>query len=663
MEHKLDSKNNNTEEKRYTEKLKKIGLPSVVILGISALTGAGIYSLLGHATEIAGPAVIMSLLIGAIFAFIVSSFYSELVSVKPLNGGGFIFIKEAFGQKGLYLGWLTWLANMAYGALVAHTTASFLVILFGIDPVFIQPIAIGFIILMAGINIGGSKFLSRVQIPLTFALLISLIIGSIYLLVNPDLSISWSLDYFFHEGIVAIVPAAAILFVVFIGFEDICTIANETENPRKNIPRAYYIILAIATIVYLIVLFSLYYSTSVSQIIDSEIAFLDAVSKNYIVYFIVLLGAIFSLLATLGVSLMAQSRNLVGLSINDFTDRKYAKIDEDANTPVKAIKLSAFITILILLSGQVEFYASITIISYMCVVTGLGLTVFKYRKTKKYDEDTFKVPLHPYSTILGILMCGLLVITLEWSIIFLPIIWLLIGLIVYLFFSSKRRIYGTIFLITAFLFTLTEIYIGFIIIAIGIAIYLVSIAERYSIIITLSGIKFVAVLILTIFNYFIIYFGQILSPVPHLEVIFSGLLLRIFEIFILCSLIIIILDVVSVREIVNYIIEKKEPEEVAIDLGKGKIIEASKREKRIISIINILIAGIQIASSVFAFSFAILIALDLISIQEITLFHLFLTNIVFEFIFVSFLLLFAICALGSGVIKLYVDFEEKKMKI
>ncbi|MFO8017996.1 MAG: APC family permease, partial [Promethearchaeia archaeon] len=405
MEHKPEPEDS-MEDKSYTEKLKKIGLPSVVILGISALTGAGIYSLVGHATEIAGPAVIMSLLIGAIFALIVTSFYSELVSIKPLNGGGYIFIKEAFGQKGLYLGWLTWLANMAYGALVAHTTASFVIILFQIDPVFIQPIAILFIILMAGVNIRGSKFLSKVQIPLTFSLLISLIIGSIYLLINPDPSISWSLNYFFHKGIFSIIPAAALLFVVFIGFEDICTIANETENPRKNIPRAYYIILSITTIVYLIVLISLYFSTSISEIVNSEIAILDAVSQNYIIYFIVLLGAIFSLFATLGVSLMAQSRNLVGLSVNDFVDRKYAKIDEDANAPTKAIKLSAFMTILILLSGQVEFYASITIISFMCVITGLALTIFKYRKTKKYDEETFKVPLHPYSTIIGILMCG-----------------------------------------------------------------------------------------------------------------------------------------------------------------------------------------------------------------------------------------------------------------
>lgn len=662
MEHKLDTKNN-VEEERYTEKLKKIGLPSVVILGISALTGAGIYSLLGHATEIAGPAVIISLLIGAIFAFIVSSFYSELVSIKPLNGGGFIFIKEAYGQKGLYLGWLTWLANMAYGALVAHTTASFVVILFGIDPIFIQPIAIGFILLMAGVNIGGSKFLSRVQIPLTFALLISLIIGSIYLLVNPDPSISWSLDYFFAKDLFSIIPAAAILFVVFIGFEDICTIANETENPRKNIPRAYYIILFIATIVYLLVLVSLYYSTHISQIIQSEIAILDAVSQNFIVYFIVLLGAIFSLMATLGVSLMAQSRNLVGLSINDFTDRKYAKIDEDANAPTKAIKLSAFITILILLSGQVEFYASITIISYMCVVTGLALTVFKYRKTKEYDEDTFKVPLHPFSTIIGLILCGLLIITIELMVILVPIIWLLIGLIVYLFFSSKRRVYGTIFLVTAFLFTLTEIYLGFIIIAVGIAIYLVSIADRYSIIFTLAGIKFVAILIVSFLLYFVGYFVQITSPIPNLDVIFSEILIKIFAIFIISSFITVVFDIVHVREIVNYFVKKREPEEVAIELGEGKIIETSKSEKTIIFILNIIIAGVQIIASFIAFLFSILIALDLISIQEIGLFDIILTGVVFEFIFIVILLLFGICTLFSGVIKLYVDFEEMKLKI
>jgi hypothetical protein len=267
------------------------------------------------------------------------------------------------------------------------------------------------------------------------------------------------------------------------------------------------------------------------------------------------------------------------------------------------------------------------------------------------------------STIIGIILCGLLVITIEVSVIFVPIIWLLIGLIVYLFFSSKRRVYGTIFLVTAFLFTLTEIYIGFIIIAIGIAIYLISIAERYSIIFTLAGIRFVAVLILTIFNYFIVYFGQIISPIPNLAVIFSGILIRIFEIIIICSLIIVIFDIVSVREIVNYFVKKREPEEVAIDFGKARIIETSEREKSIIFIINIIIAGIQIASSVFAFSFAILIALNFISIQELSLFHLIITDFIFEFIYILSLLLFGICTLASGIIKLYVDFEEKKLKI
>lgn len=662
MENKLESKNN-MEEERYTEKFKKIGLPSVVILGISALTGAGIYSLLGHATEIAGPAVIISLLIGALFAFIVSSFYSELVSIKPLNGGGFIFIKEAYGQKGLYLGWLTWLANMAYGALVAHTTASFVVILFGIDPIFIQPLAIVFILLMAGINIGGSKFLSRVQIPLTFALLISLIIGSIYLFINPDPSISWSLDYFFANGIINIIPAAAILFVVFIGFEDICTIANETENPRKNIPRAYYIILFIATVVYLIVLISLYYSTNVSQIIQSEIAILDAVSQNFIVYFIVLLGAIFSLLATLGVSLMAQSRNLVGLSINDFVDRKYAKIDEDSNAPVRAIKLSAFITILILLSGQVEFYASITIISYMCVVTGLALTVFKNRKTKEYDEDTFKVPLHPYSTIFGIVLCGLLIITIEMMVIFVPIIWLLIGLIVYLFFSSKRRIYGTIFLVTAFLFTLTEISIGFIIIAIGIVIYLVSIADRYSSIIALSGIKFVSIIVLSFLIYFLSYYGQVISPVVGIAFLFSEMVAKVFSIFIIASLITIVFDIIPLREIVYYLVKWIKREEVAIDVGKIEIVELNKNEKLIIFILNLVIGIVQILSSIFAFSLYILIALDYISIQQIIIFNLVMNEFASEFLIMISLILFGTSTLISGLIKIFIDFETKKLRI
>ncbi|MGV9206235.1 MAG: APC family permease, partial [Promethearchaeia archaeon] len=482
---------------------EKIGLFSLVILGIASLTGAGIYSLLGPSIGIAGPAVIFSLFIGCVFALLISGVYSELISVYPKSGGGFIFIEKAYGEKGLYIGWLTWLANMSYGALVCQTAAYFILDLFQINRIFSIPLGIFFLVLMAVINTFGSKKVSQVQIPLTGALVISLIIGSIYLLGRPDSSITWNINYFMPHGIIPIFLAAAILFNVFIGFEDVGSIAEEVENPERNIPKAFLVMLLFALFIYSLVILSLVASTSITAISQSDVAFLEAVGDNQLIYLIVFLGAIFALLATAGISIMASSRNVYALSRRDFMDRRYSTINEKTNAPVKAVWLSTLISALILTSGQIEFYASVSVVSYVIQTLVMGFTIFKFRKTEEYTEDSFKIPLHPYSTILVILISVLFIASIETSSLIVAVFWLFLGLILYLFFSGKRRVYGTIFLVTAFFFMISSPLIGMLIILIGFVYYLLTITERHSIKLTLAGIKCIFVIVLIALIYFI----------------------------------------------------------------------------------------------------------------------------------------------------------------
>ncbi|MFO7797822.1 MAG: APC family permease [Promethearchaeia archaeon] len=645
----------------FTEHIEKVKLFSLTILGIGALTGAGIYSLLGLTGQIAGPATIISLIIGSLFSFIAVSFYSEVISVKPINGGSFVYVKEAYGEKALYLGWLTWLANMSYGALVAHTLGSFIVSFLNLNEYLITPLAIGFVLLMAYVNLKGSRFLSRIQIPLTTSLVLSLIIGSIFLFLNPNPSIDWNLEYFFPNGIFAIIPAAALLFVIFIGFEDICTIAEEVEKPRKNIPKAYYMMISITTVIYLLVIISLYISTDLNSIQQSEIAFLDAVSTNNIIYFIVYLGAIFSLLTTLGISLMAQSRNLVGLSINDFTDRKYAEIDADANAPVKAIKLSSIILILIVLSGQVEFFASITVVAYMIIINSLALTVFKFRKTKKkmYSEDTFKVPLHPYSTILAMVLSGLLIMNIELSIIFVPIIWLFIGLILYLFFSSKKRIYGTIFLITAFFFALSNLMLGLIILAVGFSFYFISISDNPSVQLTLTGLKFFFTLVTGFFILIISVGGQIEAINP----IFTNILISIISTICLFSLITVFFEIVPLKEILYYILKKERSKEVVIQTEEGQIIELSEREKRFIFIFNEIIGIIQLVFFALILLIVIFFLTDFITLEKLIIGDFILSEKSSQFLFILMLVIFDSILGTSGGVFFYINHQSKKIGV
>ncbi|MFO7794728.1 MAG: APC family permease [Promethearchaeati archaeon] len=636
---------------------KKLGLFPLIVLGLSSLTGAGIYSLLGPSAEIAGQSMIMSFFIGVVLAFFLAGLYSELVAINPESGGAFVFVEKAFGRKALYLGWTTWLANMSYGALVAHTAAIFITGLFNIPTGYSLLIGIGFIIIMSGANILGSNFLSKVQIPLTFALIFSLVIGSIYLFLNPDPSFNWNIRSFMPYTIIPTFMAAALMFNIFIGFEDICAISEETKEPEKNIPRAYLVMLIVASGFYSMVIFSLLISTSMEAIIGSEIAFLEAVEENPIVYFIVFFGAIFSLIATSGVALMTSSRNVFALSRKDFINRRYSQLDPKTGTPVKAIFLSTMITILILISGQIEFYASISSVSYMLAKIAMGMSVFKFRKTYDYPKKAFKLPGHPISTLIAIGTAFLLIISLGLDSILVALFWLLIGLILYLFFSSKRRVYGTVFLVSAFLFTLSDMMIGLIILGVGFIYYLLTITDRNSLKLILAGMKFFFIIFIGIMIWLIKNIGILDAFNPTFIPFFDKVLLNILIFICIFSLGTVLLDIIPLKEWVYYFIRKKEQEQVAIIVGSGQIIELEPKKRKIIHIINDIIGIFQILFFVYIIILVSLIGLNVISIQ------IFFSEMVSEFILMVILTIFGSILLSSGSFLIYINIESKGIGI
>ena len=641
----------------------KIGLLELVALGIASLTGAGIYSLISPTVELAGPAALISLFIGSVFAILIAGVYSELVSVYPKNGGGFVFIEKAYGEKGLYLGWLIWLANMSYAALVCYTAALFIVNLFQINSLFSIPLGIIFVLLMAGTNTFGSKFLSRIQIPLTVALVVSLIVGSLYLFTKPSGHFSWDLNYFIPFGILPIISAAAILFNIFIGFEDVGAIAEEIKHPEKNLPRAFIIMIIVATIIYTMVMASILFSMELSEIITSDVAFLEAVEDNEVMFLVVYLGAIFSLLATAGVALMAASRNVYALSKRDFMDRRYSKINEKSGAPVKAVFLSAIITSLILTSGQIEFYASVSVVSYMIKMVFMCLTIFKFRKTEEYTKDSFKIPLHPFSTILVMLISVLFIISIEISSLIVAIFWLLLGLILYLFFSSKRRVYGTIFLVTAFFFAISSILVGVIIISIGFIYYLLSISDRSSIKLTLAGIKCIFIILTIIFIWLITNTGQGGANKISIALFFDGFLLNLLIFICIIASITVVLEIVPIKEWIYFLYKKSAKKEVAIKIGDGQIIDLSQSHQKLLYYSNDILGYLQIISSVFILLIVSLIMSETIIIEEIALGNIIFSQEASTYLFTVILIIFGILVGLSGALTIYFNRESKIMGI
>lgn len=599
----------------------KINLSSGILLALGSMTGAGIYVLIGSVERITGPAILVTFCLDLVIALLIACCYGECAAVFPTSGGGFVYVKEAFGEKALLVGWIVWLSNMAYGAICAITVGIFVADLVGYDADwFIYVMGVLSVVSFSYFNARGSETLSKVQNPIVFALLGTLVIGAIYLFMQPPLG---SVVPFLPNGFYSIFTGAALFLDLFIGFEDMCSISEEIHDSKRNVPKILVYSLIMIGGFFFLVMLAIIYAVPQDTIVSSDIAFLDAVRGNEVVYFIVFLGAIFSLLTSVGVAVMASSRNLYALAKFDFIDRKWGEINAKYNVPMRAVVLSAFMCMLILVSGKVEFIASISNISYIISVVCVALTILKFRKTKTYSKDTFRIPFYPYSVYLTVFLCGLLILFIGTDSLLVAIAWFMIGIVIYLFFSSKNRVMGTFFLVLAFFIALNYILVGIILLIVGILFYLFRIANINSKILTLAGMKvFNLAFLWLLWEWSVSVIGS--SPLYYMIPISFGI-----------AILSIIFDVIPLREIMHYIELKKKDRNVPM----AGIVLFSTDKTRFMDRFNTILYYTVMGISIFLFLDFVLILTQTIQFIPIDILSGYMSEEFLNFLFAGILLL------------------------
>src|SRR3989344_4365878 len=99
---------------------RTLGLSSVVLLGVGALLGGGIFTLLGPAAGLVGPGLFLSMILGAGVAFLNLQMYIALGTTFPEAGGGYLWVRKGLGKfQGFQAGWMSWFAHSAAAGLYA----------------------------------------------------------------------------------------------------------------------------------------------------------------------------------------------------------------------------------------------------------------------------------------------------------------------------------------------------------------------------------------------------------------------------------------------------------------------------------------------------------------------------------------------------------------
>ena len=372
---------------------RQLGLFQVTTYGVGLILGAGIYALIGEAAGIAGNAVWISLVLGAIISAFTGLSYAELASMYPKAAAEYVYIRNAFKNKFLafIVGWL-----IIFTAIVSASTVSL-----GFGGYFTgfsgSPIAVSaalLIVALSFVNFYGIRESSWMNVVFTIievsGLALIIYIGFTFTGTSP-------VNYFENPfGINGIFAAVALIFFAYIGFENIANIAEETKNPTRVIPRALILSISITGVIYILVSIAVISVLNWQDLGQSVAPLADVAGRA--------LGsggqlslsviALFATTNTVLIMLVAGSRILYGMAQQHSLPSFLAKIHARTRTPWIAVFAVMTVAVTFTFVGNIVTIANITVFTIVITFALVNLSLIWLRYKEPAIERPFKVPFN-----------------------------------------------------------------------------------------------------------------------------------------------------------------------------------------------------------------------------------------------------------------------------
>jgi APA family basic amino acid/polyamine antiporter/amino acid efflux transporter len=617
---------------------RNIGLLAGVLYGIGCGIGGSIFILLGTAIEEANSGVLFSLILGGILIILIALNYSELSTSLPISGGAYNFSKEALGGfLAFIIGFFLWVANIATFSFSAQAFAVVIDAFFPfslLPPIFLT-IAIISILFTAIIAFRTQRLAMRALIISTVILLVIFAIFIIAgLFIAPSInSPSYDPQFLLSEtNFFSVISMFSLMFIFFTSITSNLAYLNaDLKNPSKNILKVNILAIFVTLFIYLSITVIVLININNTSTGLSETPILLAVVLGDILGLpgLILMGiaAAISTLIAMNAALSSALSIMHALARDNYVSKKLLKTSKKTKVPTLILIITTSIaiifTFLSIIFANIGFSANITTFIYFIGLAFINYAAVNLRRKRKELDRPFKAPFFPYLPIIVMSFCIILALFLEWR----------------------------------------AIVLGVIIFSIGITYYLLTIADRHSIILTIAGLKFFAVILVGGFIWIINNLSILSSPITGFTSIFSDILLRILIFVCIFTLATIFFDIIPLKELIYFFIKKVNKKEVAIDIGIGQIIELKKSKAKIIYYANIIIGIVQIFSSLFIFTLISLFALDIISIDNITFGSTITPQVTGEYLILGFLIFLGTILLFSGPYSLYLNKETKTLGI
>jgi basic amino acid/polyamine antiporter, APA family len=397
--------------------LKKVMGPKLLLFFVVGdILGTTIYSLTGKVAGKVGGALWIPFVVAFVVAFLTAFSYLELVGKYPRAAGAALYVHRAFGIH--FLTFIIAFTVMCSGITSAASAAQAFSgdYLEAIAPgVPSWPVAIGFVLILAGINLRGVGESVKMNVVLTCVelsgLLIVILAGAYAILGgnnNPDLVPDPSRLTHLNTSstpLLAITSATALAFFAMVGFEDSVNMAEETRNPTKTFPRALLLGMSITGAIYLVI-----------ALITSTLVPTDELAKSSGPLLLVVQAAapwfpavLFSVIALFAVTnsalinMLMASRLLYGMANEKIIPKQFGLVHPTRRTPWISILFTSLIAIILVSSLKIEDLGSTTSLLLLAVFAVVNVAVLVLRR-EKVDHQHFKAPT--WVPVLGAITCA-----------------------------------------------------------------------------------------------------------------------------------------------------------------------------------------------------------------------------------------------------------------
>jgi len=386
---------------------RDLGLPSVLAISIGAMIGSGIFILPALALGIAGPMVILAYALAGLLVVPAALSKSEMATAMPEAGGTYIYIERGMGPLlGTIAGVGTWFSLSFKGALALVGGVPYLLLLFDMP---LKPVALGLAALLIAVNVIGVKQTGRLQTAIVVVML-----AALGWFAAGSASGVESANYadFFDAGVGGLLAATGLVFVSYAGVTKVASIAEEIEDPGRNIPLGILGSLAFTTVLYVGIVAVLVGVTDPGSVAGSltpvAVAAEETLGQAGVVA--VILAAVLALVSTANAGILSSSRYPFAMSRDKLAPPSLSTVSERFGTPVASITLTGTVLLVLIAFVPILEIAKLASAFQIMVFALINLAVVAFRSGSVEYDPEFVSPLYPWVQIFGA-VTGVLLLT------------------------------------------------------------------------------------------------------------------------------------------------------------------------------------------------------------------------------------------------------------